>query len=248
VAASRRDFLRVPSSKPTVKITGRMLAVSFDADSDRLTVCQFGALPERRLPECRLRISEHLRFFMRRSGGTVIGFEVRGLHLVDVDADVPSLWSGPRFRVPPTGLMSASVAEIVLRARVVLARRSTPDVLALQRANGLWAAGDLAGAEAALREALAAGSLQAHLTLASCMAADGMYRDAYDHARAFTELAPRDSRGWACLGQICVELGDSDEATAALRRAVGLERKGSYETFAARMLASLKSGSDEIPF
>ena len=248
MAASRRDFLRVPSSKPTVKISGRMLAVSFDADSDRLTVCQFGALPERRLPECRLRISEHLRFFMRRPGGTVIGFEVRGLHLVDVDAEVPSLWSGPRFRVPTLGLMSASVAEIVLRARVVLAGRSTPDVLALQRANGRWAAGDLAGAEAALREALAAGSLQAQLTLASCLAAGGMYRVAYDHARAFTELAPRDSRGWACLGQICVELADSAEATAALRRAIGLERKGSYETFAAHLLASREPGTSESPW
>ena len=225
-----------------------MLAVSLDADSDRLTVCQFGALPERRLPECRLRISEHLRFFMRRPAGTVIGFEVRGLQLVDVDAELPSLWSGPRFRVPTLGLMSAAVAEIVLRARVVLAGRSTPDVLAFQRADGLWAAGDLAGADAALREALATGSLQAHLTLSSCLAARGVYMEAYDHARVFTELAPRDSRGWACLGQICVELGDFAEATGALRRAVRLERRGSYETFAARMLASLRSGSDEIPF
>ena len=248
MAASRRDLLRVPNSKPTVKITGRMLAVSCDADADRLTVCQFGALPERRLPECRLPISKHLRFFMRRPGGTVIGFEVRGLHRVDVDAELPSLWSGPRFRVPTLGLKLAAVGEIVLRARVVLAGRSTPDVLALQRANGLWSAGDLAGAELALREALAAGSLQAHLTLASCLAARGMYRDAYDHARAFTELAPRDSRGWACLGQICVELGDSAEATAALRRAIGLERKGSYETFATHLLSSLELGPSESPW
>ena len=141
-----------------------MLAVSFDTATDRLTVCQFGALPERRLPECRLPISEHLRFFMRRPQGTVIGFEVRGLHVVDVDGELPSLWSGPRFRVPTLGLMSASVAEIVLRARVVLAGRSTPDVLALARADGLLAAGELADADAALREALAAGSLRAHIT------------------------------------------------------------------------------------
>lgn len=225
-----------------------MLAVSFDAATDRLTVCQFGALPERRLPECRLQISEHLRFFMRRPGGTVIGFEVRGLDVVDVDDELPSLWSGPRFRVPTLGLMSASVAEIVLRARVVLAGRSTPDVLALERADALWAAGDLAGAEAALREALAAGSLRAHLTLSSCLAARGLYREAYDHARAFTELAPRDSRGWAYLGRTCVELGDSTEATGALRRAVRLERKGSYETFATHLLASLDPGPSESPW
>ena len=225
-----------------------MLAVSFDAAADRLTVCQFGALPERRLPACRLQISEHLRFFMRRPGGAVMGFEVSDLHLVDVDAELPSLWSGPRFRVPTLGLVSASVAEILLRARVVLAGRSTPDVLAVQRASGLWKAGDLAGAEAALREALAAGSLQAHLTLARCLAAGGVYRTAYDHARAFTEIAPRDSRGYACLGQICVELGDCAEATTALRRAVRLERRGSYETFASHLLASLETGPFELPF
>lgn len=68
-----------------------MLAVSFDGAADRLTLCQFGALPERRLPECRLQINEHLRFFMRQPGGTVIGFEVRGRHLLDVDGEPPSL-------------------------------------------------------------------------------------------------------------------------------------------------------------
>jgi tetratricopeptide (TPR) repeat protein len=225
-----------------------MLAVSFDADADRLTVCQFGALPERRLAECRLQISDHLRFFMRRPGGTVMGFEVGHLRLVDVDAECPSLWSGPRFRVPTLGLTWAVVAEIVLRARVVLSGRSTPDVLALQRADRLWAAGELPAAEAALREALAAGTLHAHLILAGCLVARGLYQDAFDHARFFTQLAPRDSRGWACLGQVCVELGDNAAAAAALRRAVQLQRRGSYETFATHLLAALQPGPADSPW
>ena len=94
---------------------------------------------------------------MRRPQGTVIGFEVLGLHVVDVDGELPSPWSGRTSRAT-LGLMAASVAEIVLRARVVLAARSMPDVLAFARADGPWAAGDLADADAALREALAGGS------------------------------------------------------------------------------------------
>ena len=103
--------------------------------------------------------------------------------------------------MPTLGLQSAPIAEVALRARALLADRSTPDVLALARADTLRAADDLAGAEAALREALAAGSLRAHLTLSSCLAACGRYGEAYDHARVFTELAPHDSRGWASLGR-----------------------------------------------
>ena len=248
VSAGCRDLADVPSSKSTIQVTRHPMALSFDAERDRLLVCEFGAVPERKLPDYALPIGKDLRFFLRRPAGTVIGFEVRGLHRIDVDAELPSLWTGPRFRVPVLGLKSAVVAAIVLRARVVLAGCSTPDVLALGRADECFAADDHAGAEVALREALTAGNLLGHLRLAGCLAARGRYSEAYDHARMFTELAPRNSWGWANLGRICVELGDCAEATAALRRAVRLERQGSYETFAARMLASLKSGSDEIPF
>jgi hypothetical protein len=236
----------VPSPKPNIHVTRAPLAVSFDAADDRLTVCEFGAVPERRRPDHALQIGEHLRFFLRRPGGTVIGFEVSGLQALDVDGAVPSLWTGPRFRVPVLGSAPAVVAAVVLRARVVLAGRSTPDVLALARADELLDAGDLAGAESALREALAAGDLAAHLRLAACLSRAGRYRDAYDHARAFTEVAPQDSWGWTFLGRICIELGDRAEAASALRRAVRRERAGSYETPAAGLLESLAPGADDL--
>ena len=237
----------MPSAKPTVHVTRHPLTLSFDAERDALIACEFGTLPERRLPDCALPIGERLRFFLRRPRGTVIGFEVDGLHHIDVDAGPPSLWTGPRFRVPLLGLKSAVVAEIVLRARPVLAGGSTPDLSALERANERFAAGDLSGAEVALREALMAGNLLGHLRLADCLAARGHCRAAYDHARIFTELAPRNSWGWACLGRICIELGDCAEATDALRRAIRLERAGSYATPAASMLASLENGAGELP-
>lgn len=52
----------------------------------------------------------------------------------------------------------------------------------------------------------------------------------------------RNSWGWLRLGQICIELGDCAEATSALRRAIRLEREGSYMTPAASMLAALQTG------
>lgn len=119
----------------------RPLALSFYAGPDRLIACEFGTIPERKLPEYALPIGGRLRFFLRRPRGTVIGFEVDGLHRIDVDAEQPSLWTAPRFRVPVLGLKSAVVAEILLRARVVLAGGSTPDVLAFERADECCAAG-----------------------------------------------------------------------------------------------------------
>ncbi|MGI8729970.1 MAG: hypothetical protein ACR2LK_08280 [Solirubrobacteraceae bacterium] len=237
----------MPRSKYPVSVTRHALAVSFDAHRDRLTVCEFGTLPERRLPSCTLPINDHLSFFVRRPRGTVVGFELRELYKLDVDAELPSLWTGPRFRVPTLGLRSAEVAAIALRARTVLAGRSTPDVVALARADELFAMRDFAGVELALRDALAAGSLLAHLTLAGHLTGRGRYQDAYDHARVFTELAPRDSRGWACLGRACLELGDVGEAHGALRRSVRLEHEGSYETFASILLQSLGTGASEQP-
>ena len=234
-------------STSTIRVTRHPMALSFDTKTDWLSICEFGAVAERKLPGCALLISEHLQFLLRRPRGTVIGFEVWGLHTIGVDAESPNLWTGPRFRVPVLGLKSAVVAEIVMRARVVHGGCSTPDVLALERANELSAAGDLTAAEAALREALAAGLLLAHLRLAGVLAAQGRYDEAYDHARVFTELAPRNSWGWACLGRVCIERGDRVEATAALRRAVRLERAGGYATAAASMLAALKAGCDELP-
>ncbi len=90
------------------------------------------------------------------------------------------------------------------------------------------------------------GSLLGHIRLAGCLAARGRYDEAYDHACVFSELAPRNSWGWTHLGRICIERGEGAESAGALRRAIRLERAGSYETPAAGMLASLRSGLSEL--
>ncbi len=224
----------------SIKVTHQALAVSFDADRDRLTACAFGTEPDRRFPGCQGEINDRLRFLLRSPGGTVIGFELRGLYEVDVDDEEPCLWTRPRFRVPALGLRSAVVAEVVLRARSVLAGRSTPDVLAVERAAAAQSSGDTEAAEVALRDALGAGHLRAHQHLAGCLLIQGRYAEAYDHARIFTELAPRDSWAWTWLGRACVEMGATQEATAALRRAVRLQGEGAASTPAASLLATLR--------
>jgi tetratricopeptide (TPR) repeat protein len=217
-------------------ITRLPARISYDAEHDSLHVCEFGAVAEERLEEQCVPIGERLRLFLRHRGGPVIGFGIAVLHEFDLDAGEPDLWGAPRFRVPALGLRHASVGEIALRARTVYDRRSTADVLAEARGRE---AEDPAEAELAFRESLDAGNLRAHLLIASSLVAQGRYAAGYDHARIFTELAPSNSWGWAWLGRICVELGAVDEARAALRRAIRLERSGSYRTPARRLLRSL---------
>ncbi len=230
------------SSKPSV--TRHPVRLSYDADSDRLMVCEFGSVPEERMDDQRVDVGERLRFFLRQRGGAVIGFGVDGLHAIDPEGHEPDLWGAPRFRVPVLGLRRASVGEIVLSARASLADRSTADVVAKTRAADLLAACRYEDAEVAFRDALDAGSHSARLGLASCLCGQGRYREGYDHARIFTELAPRNSWAWAWLGRVCVELGERTEAQSALRRAVLLEREGSYRTPARELLRSFAgSGS-----
>lgn len=179
---------------------------------------------------------------MRKPRGTVIGFALNGLSELDVDEHHPSLWGGPRFTVPVLGLIkAASVAEIVLRARATLGGASTADVVAMRAARAHADAGEHPEAERHLRAALGCGDLRAHVTLAGCLCAQGRYAEAYDHARIYTQLAPRDSWGSAWLGRTALELGDEQEARAALRRAVRLERAGSHPTPARNVLRAIDS-------
>jgi hypothetical protein len=222
-------------------VTRHPARISYDARWDTLVVCEFGAVPEERMPDQCLPVGDELRFFLRRPRGTVMGFRVTRLHDVDTEAADHDLWGEPRFRVPALGLQRAGVGEIVLRARTTLGGRSTSDVTADRRGRRRTATGEHARAERAFRAALDAGDLRAHLRLAACLSAQGRYAAAYDHARIFTELAPRNSWGWAWLGRVCVELGELGEAGTALRRAVRLERDGSYRTPARRVLRALAS-------
>jgi tetratricopeptide (TPR) repeat protein len=187
----------------------------------------------------RIDIGDDLRFFLRHRRGPVIGFQLSELSTFEPDAAAHDLWADPRFRVPTLGLRRASIAEIGLRAKTSLLGRSTADVIADDRGHDLLRAHRFVDAERAFRDALDAGMLRAHIGVASALSGQGRYAEAYDHARIFTELAPRNSWAWAWLGRAALEVGALTEAQPALRRAVSLERRGSYATPAPRVLRSL---------
>ena len=222
------------------KITRRPLRPSYDADRDLLVVCEYATVPQPALADHTAGVSCWLSFLLGKPGGAVVGFALDGLSDIDVDDHPESLWDGPRFDVPVLGLAQAGVAEIVLRARSTFAGMSTPDVLAANAARAHARAGHHADAERELRSALASGCLRAHVMLAACLCEQGRYGDAYDHARIFSELAPRDSWAFAWMGRAALELGDQAEAEAALRRAVKLERRGSHATPAGDLLRSFR--------
>lgn len=225
---------------PSPRITRRPLRLAHDADRDTLLASAYGAVPHPCLDSHVAGISDHLRFLLRRPGGSVIGFAVDHLSQLDVNEHAPSLWDGPVFDAPVLGLRKATVAEVILRARTTFAA-STADVLAMAASRKLAVAGEHAAAEGELRCALGCGDLRAHLTLAGCLCIQGRYADAYDHARIYTELAPHDSWGFAWMGRAALELGDEDEAATALRHAVRLEQEGSHRTPAGSVLRSLRS-------
>ncbi len=221
------------------KISRRPLRPSYDAERDHLVVCEYGSVPQPALETHTAGITCWLSFLLRKPGGTVIGFALDGVSEIDVDEHCPSLWAGPRFNVPVLGLTKASVAEVILRARCTFDGTATTDVLATHAARMHAAAGEHDDAERELRAALSCGDLHAHVMLAGCLCTQGRYRDAYDHARIYTQLAPLDSWGFAWLGRVALELGDQPEAEASLRRAVHLEHQGSHPTPAGGMLRSL---------
>ena len=100
-------------------ITRHPVRVSYDAATDILHVCEFGAVAEERMADQCVAIGERLRLFLRHRGGPVIGFAVDGLERLDADAAEPDLWGDPRFRVPALGLTDASVGEIALRLSLI---------------------------------------------------------------------------------------------------------------------------------
>lgn len=235
--SARRACDDLPGVGPA--ITRRPLRLSHDAQRGLLVACEYGAVPHLALDGYNAGIPCRLSFLLRRPGGTVNGFMLDGLAEIDVDEHHPSLWDGPRFAVPVLGLTRASVAEIALRTRTTFGQASTADVAGGRAARRHARAGEHVAAERELRAALSCGDLRAHVMLAGCLCAQGRYAEAYDHARIYTQLAPRDSWGFAWQGRAALELGDEREAVVALRRAVRLERAGGHSTPAGKVLRAM---------
>lgn len=216
------------------------LRVSVDRSNDWLEALEFGAVSDGRPASEFVEVGERFRWTLRTRRGPVIGFQVRGLDEFDADVDGPGLWSGPRFRVPTLGLRRATAGEILLAAGGMLVDACTADWMFFHLAV---AAGDEEDREQAIvlwRSCLETGDLRGHFGLGYTYCELERHHEAYAHLRTYTDLTPHNSWAWSWLGQACEGKGDLAEARRAYRRALTLERRGSFETDAAERLEALQ--------
>ena len=220
--------------------TGRRLTVriSYDADLDFLWALRFGAAIDGQLPDETDMPAEDFYVYRRGRGGRVIGFGVDELYAFDLPEPERPLLPGFHFDAPTLGLGAATAEQMIAAARPMLDGYSTPDVvffdLAVEAGEG-----DPAEAEPYWRECLAAGDMKAHFGLGYTLCDLDRHREAYGHLLAYTRIVPRNAWAWTWLGRASEEIGEPLQAVRCYRRAVRLEREGSYETDAGERLREL---------
>ncbi len=227
--------------------------LSLDPGLDHLIVVKMGVVWDGQPEHLSGTFERDERFgYLLNDDGEIIGFGVEGPPRVDVEEiDLPEIWVAPRFHVPVLGATNLTIGEILL---LVQARYSpdeaTTDVLLFDQAVGaipedpyerptrdqLLVALDL------WRRTLEAGNMKAHFGLGYTYHDLGMYPQACEHLRFYTELTPGNSWAWVWLGKACAALGNRREAASAFRRAIELEEQGSFETDADELLAELGPG------
>jgi len=187
--------------------------------------------------------ADNFYVFRRGARGPVIGFEFEGLtDFVPPDPDNPLL-PGLRFDAPTLGLRNATAEAVILAARITLDGHSTPDVVFFDLAVAFGSDGDDESAETFWRQCLAAGDPKGHFGLGYTLCDLGRPQEAYAHLLEYTRAVPRNAWAWTWLGQAAEGIGEVREAERCYRRALRLERRGSFETDADERLANLKRGT-----
>jgi hypothetical protein len=229
------------ASDPTAPLeaTRIPLHLAVNVDEGWIEAIEFGQVVDGR-PEDQLSlVTEDVRLVRRSANGEVVGFTVLHYLTTDLDQLGELAFDGPRFSVPALGLDAASIGEVVLavRGRIV---ESTADVqffaAALRSAED---EGDLIAAAASWRNCLQAGDMRGHFGLGYTLYDLGSVREAYDHLRRYSELAPHNSWSWLWLGRAAEAIGEVAEAGEAYRSAIRREREGSFRTDALERLRDL---------
>jgi tetratricopeptide (TPR) repeat protein len=217
-----------------------VLRLSYDADLDFLWALKFGEAIDGQLPDETDEPAEGFYLYRRGPRGPVIGFGVENLSEFQLpDPDEPLLGGGLRFDAPAVGLGDASAEEVILASRTMI-DDSTPYVVFFDMAVQASGDGELEAAETLWRCCLQAGDMKAHFGLAYTLCDLGRYREAYGHLRTYTKIVPRNAWAWSWLGQASEAIGEPQEAVRCYRRALRLERAGSYETDARERLTKLE--------
>lgn len=182
-------------------------------------------------------------FFLYRRGrrGRVIGFGVDDLYEFALPDPEQPLAPSLRFDAPTLGVHGGTAEQVILAARPVLDGWPTPDVVFFDLAVEAGGRGDLTEAELCWRDCLAAGDMKAHFGLGYTLCDLGRHREAYGHLLAYTRIVPRNAWAWSWLGRASEEIGEPRQAIRCYRRALQLERQGSYETDAGERLRELRA-------
>jgi tetratricopeptide (TPR) repeat protein len=229
----------VVSSEEAATPENPRLFLSYDGDDDLLNALEFGRVPEGQPKGSWDGLSERVGILHDGPEGAPVGFQVKELSTIDLDApEHAELWVGPRFDAPVLGLSDATVGEIAVAARAFFAGESSLNVRLFDSAVAAE------GLEAAhlWMACLQAGDGMANFGLGYTLLDLGFHRDAYRHLRHYTELAPSLAWAWCYRGQAAEALGDLPEARMAYRRAIALERDDEPTT-AREFLAALKPAS-----
>lgn len=216
------------------------MRVSYDEQLDLLAALQFGEAIDNHLLDEFEEPVEGFTIFRRGAGGPVIGLAVEHAYDFELPDLGEPLMAGHRFDAPTLGVRDGTAEEVLLTARAVLNRVSTPDVVFFDQAVATGSEGDDEEAEEWWRLCLAAGDPRAHFGLGYTLVALGRPREAYGHLLEYTRVVPRNAWAWAWLGHVAAEVGEPDQAVRCYRKAIALEAEGSPETDAGERLAELE--------
>jgi tetratricopeptide (TPR) repeat protein len=222
--------------------------ISHDAGLDYMAALKFGETIDGQLDDETEEPVEGVYVFRRGPAGPVIGFGVENVSEVELPPDEPLLGRRYRFNAPSLGLRDASAEEVILATRAIFGGLSTPDVAFFDLAIDAGEEGNLEQAETYWRVCLASGDPKGHFGIGYTLCDLGRHREAYGHLRAYTGVVPRNAWAWSWLGQACEGIDEPREAARCYRRAIRLERLGSYETDARERMEELERrgvGSDK---
>ena len=204
-----------------------------------MLVLEVGRTIDNQLPDEVEEPVEGFAVFHRGSGGPVIGFGVLETYEFELPDLEHPLMPGFRFDASSLGIRRGTAEEVILAARTVLDRTSTPDVVFFDQAVATGADGDDEEAEKWWRLCLTSGDPRGHYGLGYTLVALGRPREAYGHLLEYTKVVPRNAWAWAWLGHASEEIGEREQAIDCWRRAIELEEEGSPETDAGERLDQL---------
>ncbi|MFY9487478.1 MAG: hypothetical protein WAP35_02115 [Solirubrobacterales bacterium] len=197
------------------------LFINHIPELDWLIALEFGRVDEGQPEDHWIGVTDTFGYLCDSPQGSPIGFKI--LDFSALDLDDPALvgaWGPPYFDAPTLGLTDCSAAEIAFTARTMLGSTPTVNRLYFNEALESDSKHDEAGEWMGCLEA---GDCMAHYGLGICLFEMDMPERAYGHLRFYARIAPMNAWAHHWHGRAALEIGEVDEARAALQRSLELE-------------------------